>query len=248
MVTFSALLALCAGNSPVTGGFPSQRPVTRSFDVFFDLRLNKRLSKQSRCWWFETPLCSLWRHSLVMYPKFVLHLDYTHSHNPCLTHWDQVTHICVSKLTIIGSENGLSPDRRQAIIWTNAGILLLWPLRTNFSEILIEIYTFSFKKMHLKMSSAKWRPFCPGGDETPPIDVSFIGVHSLACDLYTHQPPDSTPLPHRQMDNKLRLVISISKRLCTLDRLTIYQKTVVARKIGECHIHTGTRRKDILFL
>ena len=61
METFSTLLALCAGNSPVTGEFPSQRPVTRSFDVFFDLRLNKRLSKQSWGWWFETPLRSLWR-------------------------------------------------------------------------------------------------------------------------------------------------------------------------------------------
>ena len=57
---FYALLALCAGNSPVTGEFPTQRPVTRSFDVFFDLRLNKRLSKQSWGWWFETPSCSLW--------------------------------------------------------------------------------------------------------------------------------------------------------------------------------------------
>ena len=62
METFSALLALCAGNSTVTGEFPSQRPETRSFDVLFDLRLNKRLSKQSRGWWFETPSCSLWRH------------------------------------------------------------------------------------------------------------------------------------------------------------------------------------------
>ena len=60
--TFSALLALCAGNSPVSGEFPAQRPVTRSFDVFFDLGLNKRLSKQSKRWWFETPSCSLWRH------------------------------------------------------------------------------------------------------------------------------------------------------------------------------------------
>ena len=62
METFSALLALCAGDSPVSGEFPSQRPVTRSFDVFFDLRLNKRLSKQSWGWWLETPPCSLWRH------------------------------------------------------------------------------------------------------------------------------------------------------------------------------------------
>ena len=62
METFSALLALCAGNSPVTGEFPSQRPVTRSFDVFFDLHLNKRLSKQSWAWWLKTPSYSLWRH------------------------------------------------------------------------------------------------------------------------------------------------------------------------------------------
>ena len=62
MQTFSALLALCAGNSPVTGEFPSQRPVTRGFDVFFDLCLDERLSKQSRRRWFETPPRSLWRH------------------------------------------------------------------------------------------------------------------------------------------------------------------------------------------
>ena len=73
-----------------------------------------------------------------------------------------MTHICVSKLTIIGSDNGLSPGRRQAIIWTNAGILLILTLGTNFSEILSEIRAFSFKKMHLKMSSAKWRRFCLG--------------------------------------------------------------------------------------
>ena len=79
-----------------------------------------------------------------------------------LTHWGRVTHICVSKLTIIGSDNGLSPVWRQAIIWTNDGILLIWTLVTNFSEILSEIHAFSFKKMHFKMSSAKWRPFCLG--------------------------------------------------------------------------------------
>ena len=59
--TFSALLAICAGNSPVSGEFPTQRPVTRSFDVFFDLRLNKWLSKQSWGWWYETLSCPLWR-------------------------------------------------------------------------------------------------------------------------------------------------------------------------------------------
>ena len=59
--SFAALLVLCVGNPPVTDGFPLQRPVTWSFDVFFDLRFNKRLSKQSRRRWFETPLISFWR-------------------------------------------------------------------------------------------------------------------------------------------------------------------------------------------
>ena len=76
--------------------------------------------------------------------------------------WGRVTHIFVGNLAIIGSDNGLSHGRRQAIIWNNAGILLIGPLGTNFSEILIDIYTFSFRKTHLKMPSGTWRPFCLG--------------------------------------------------------------------------------------
>ena len=81
---------------------------------------------------------------------------------PMLIHWGWVTHKCISNLTIIGSDNGLSPGRRQAIIWTNAGKLLIWNLGTNFSEILSEIHIFSFKKMHLKMLSGKFQPSCSG--------------------------------------------------------------------------------------
>ena len=73
METFSALLAFCAGNSPVTGKFPAQRPVTRSFDVFFDLGLYQQWSKQWRCRWFETPCRSLWRHCNVC--KCFLHVS-----------------------------------------------------------------------------------------------------------------------------------------------------------------------------
>ena len=71
-----------------------------------------------------------------------------------------MTHVCISNLPIIGSDNGLSPGQRQAIIWTKAGILLIGPLGTNFSEIVIVILTFSFMKMHFKMSSVKWWSFC----------------------------------------------------------------------------------------
>ena len=66
LLTFSALLAICAGNSSVPGEFPAQRPMTRSFDVFFDLRLNKRLSKQSWGWWYEALSRPLWRHCNVL--------------------------------------------------------------------------------------------------------------------------------------------------------------------------------------
>ena len=79
-----------------------------------------------------------------------------------LTHWGRVTHTCVDNLTIIGLDIGLSPGWRQAIFWTNADILLIEPLETNFSEISIAMYTFSFKKMQLKMSSDKRGPFCLG--------------------------------------------------------------------------------------
>ena len=107
-------------------------------------------------------------HSMILYSRYALGgVVQTgnikqHDKDRLLTHWGRVTHICVGKLTSIGSDNGLSPGRRQAIIWSNDGILLIGPLGTNFSEILIGIQTFSFKKMPLKMSSAKWRPFCLG--------------------------------------------------------------------------------------
>ena len=88
-----------------------------------------------------------------------------------LSHWGRMTHICVRKLNIIGSDNGLSPGRHQAIIWTNAGIMSIGPSGTNFSEILIAIHTFSFKKIYFKMSSGKWRPFCLG------LNVLTVMIH-----------------------------------------------------------------------
>ena len=93
---------------------------------------------------------------IAFHKGLILAGSFTSARLTTLTHWGRVTHIYVSKLTSIGSDNGLSPGRRQAIIWTNAGILLIGPVGINFSEILIRTQTFSFKKMHLKMSSAKW--------------------------------------------------------------------------------------------
>ena len=73
-----------------------------------------------------------------------------------------MTHICISKLTITGSGNGLLFDRRQVIIWTNVKILFTGPLGTNLWEILIKILAFSFEKVHLNMASGKWRACCLG--------------------------------------------------------------------------------------
>ena len=90
---------------------------------------------------------------------------YLHSSCAFLTHWGRATHIWVGKLTIIGSDNGLSPGRRQAIIWTNAGILFIGPLGTNFSEILLKIHIHShfiqenaFENVVWKMSAILSRP------------------------------------------------------------------------------------------
>ena len=111
--------------------------------------------------------------------------------------WGRMTHICVSNLIIIASDNGLSPGRRQAIIWTNAGISLIGPLGTNFSENFIEIITFSLKEMRLKVLS-KWRPFCLGLNVLNKVggiyhNIRYIIVRTTAehksdIDLTKHTP------------------------------------------------------------
>ena len=115
------------------------------------------------------------------------------------TLWLGDAFICMSKLTIIGSDNGLVPGRHQAIIWTNAGILLIGPLGTNYSQILIEIHIFSFKKMHWKMSSGKCLQFCLGlnvltlkgewdfSGSHLPFWIRWLGnwkQHFLSCSLW----------------------------------------------------------------
>ena len=144
-VTFSELLDLCEGNPPTTGCSDAKFVVYIVFSEgpFYQHGLTEITA------WISDPT-QVVKREVVTHPCC--------NFNDELTHWDRATHICVSKLTIIASDNGLSPGRRQAIIRNNAGILSIRPLGTYFNEILIEILTFSFKKV----SSAKWRPFCPG--------------------------------------------------------------------------------------
>ena len=93
-----------------------------------------------------------------------------------LTHWGRVAHICLNKLAMNGSDHGLLPDRRQAIIWTNAGIFLIVALITNKLQLKFNrnSYIFLQEKMHLKISSAKWRPCCPGEDKVIPDIANMI--------------------------------------------------------------------------
>ena len=130
-------------------------------------------------------------HPLIRPSEMRIWIDVCWQTIQIFTYRGRVMHICVSNLTIIGSDNGLSSGRRQAIIWTNAGILLIGPLGTNFGAILIEIETFSFRKMHMNMSSVKRRPFClgrnvlrilwPGEDSNPGVsgNHSPIPAHKL---------------------------------------------------------------------
>ena len=133
----------------------------------FVIAISSHVWEHIRCWYLNLVRSKLFTTKLLGFITLcnthlaidVVNLWYIEAE---LTHWGRVTDICVGELTTIGPDNGLSPGRRQAIIWTNAGILLIAPLGTNCNEILIEIHIFSFRKMHLKMSSAKWRPFCRG--------------------------------------------------------------------------------------
>ena len=114
METFSAILAICAGNSLVTGEFPAQRPVTWSFDVFFDLRLNKRLSKQLWGWWFEIPL---WRHCngcSIMIP-FGSSVDVIFGNKKCLSTIYRIKYVQACILGVI-------PSVRLTIAWCHFSI------------------------------------------------------------------------------------------------------------------------------
>ena len=125
-----------------------------------------------------------------------------------LTHWGRVTHICVGNLIIIGSDNGLSPGRRQAIIWTNARILLIWPWGRNFSEILIGIQIVSFKKMPLKMSSAKWRP-------------SWLGLNELICANHYNELITRYGTKAKQMLNQTIISITNAQLIGLLPALSL---------------------------
>ena len=121
-----------------------------------------------------------------------------------LTHWGWVTHICVSRLTITGSDNVLSPGWYQAIIWTNAGILLIGPLGTNFSKNLIEILTFSFTKIRVKVSSVKWRPFC-------------LGLNVLMACHWLHAKSSSEQLlPYCQLNSWEQTTLKMSRKIYLL--------------------------------
>ena len=169
---------LYVGNSPVTGEFPTQMASNAENVSIWWCHHENIVVYQCSNQWNHQQHCPVHLNviiyffyelnKLVCLPSevqfsidLILYVDSLGSKH-LFSHWGRVTHICVSKLTIIGADNGLWPGRRLPIIWTNIGMLSIEPLGTNLHEILIEIEAFSFKKMHLNMSSGKWWPFCLG--------------------------------------------------------------------------------------
>ena len=139
-------------------------------------------------------MCLIWGYKLSVLAMEILYrqintiiLYKTPRSVQLLAHWGRMAHICVGKQIIIVSDNGLLLARRQAIFSNNAQILLLGPLGTNFSEILIEIHTFSFHKMHVKMSSAKWRPClcwcCHNSNFTLLPQTTYHRQNNSRCEL-----------------------------------------------------------------
>ena len=154
------------------------------------------------------------------------------------THWGRVTHICVSRLNIIGSDNGLAPDRRQAIIWTNDGILSIWPSGTNISEMLSEIHAFSFKKMHFKMSYGKWRQCWLGLNVlTHPDQLVHICVRYAIIDLEHGLSPVCCQVKFSFTKISLKMAIMWSRPLC------VKSFQFVERGFQACQGYPGYFRK-----
>ena len=168
METFSASLALCEGNPPVTGGFPSQRPETRSFGVSFDLRLNKRLSKQSRRRWFETPLRSSWRHCnhvIDTVPrKYTINISENDPHDPHDSPWPYSINKIKQSKTVCTFDGMywtfyFGSNHSNATIMRGIKLLCIWfqwSSRIHFNEILVKFLKSLFEKMDLKLPSATY--------------------------------------------------------------------------------------------
>ena len=189
-------------------------------------------------------------------PKFVV--------GSPLTHWGAEWHLYASRLTIIGSDNGLSPLRRQAIIWTSAGILLISPLPTNFSEILIEIHAFFFKKIQVKMSPGKWWPLYTGLSVLKRYSVGIswkmilTGLNPAGHLDYSNTEMLMKPLrpvemctivKHQEFNNELKITFLCDNRIAInlyLWHSTIYKLTLglqlMSNKAGQgLHILAQTK-------
>ena len=137
------------------------------------------------------------------------------------THCERAMYICIFSLTIIGSDNGLAPWRCHDIIWSNAWILLIGSLETNFCEILIGIKSFSFKKMHFKISSPKWRPFCIGLnmlDESATIFPAYCQLNGVTDQVASVWPTINHPCYPGELNktnNINTITLHISEKMST---------------------------------
>ena len=159
METFSALLALCAGNSPGTGEFPSQRPVTRGFDVFVDLRPNKRLSKQSRGWWFERKCLKYWKYHIQVQQHSIRFLSMAEKRSWSWHHQTMKNNVLVTPPQVMGGAymhqwTGTSLVQVMACQATRHYLIILlscklWQSRTNFDFLYQNTYSFQWNAFQI---------------------------------------------------------------------------------------------------
>ena len=154
------------------------------------------------------------------------------------THWGRVTRLCGSKIIVIGSDNGLSPGRLQAIIWTSAGILLIEPLGTNVNGIFIKIYIFSFKKMQLKLSSTKWRLFRFGLNELIIPDKWRLGLNKWRQSLgkLFHIKNDKEPSQLKKFKQDLHQLLSLLRHM-ELDSWRFHLSYHITIQNSRWHFH-----------
>ena len=190
METFSALMAICARNSPVSGEFPTQRPVTRSVDVFVDLRLNKRLSKQSWGWWFETLSCPLWRHCND--ETFILNMY------GCSCHWCQGrAHYCIQMY------HPYQPHHHHFIIWQHQSLQLIWGSDTCWFYLRVSDLQVSYRDWthhkNPRITGNVWRMIRHiGWEVTPSWKKNVVILINIFHGLHRRLPNDNFQRQWRQ--------------------------------------------------
>ena len=231
METFSALLALCAGNSTVTGEFPTQRPVARSFDVFFDLCLSKRVSKQSLGWWSETPSCSLWRHCIANWHfvmRWTRQTKFWYSHKYMSPDFVPLETFPISQSTnnlmVIKTRFRISEQDFNLMTWTGPN-KDMFDFKYKVSMLITMTWALfrcrntlpGYTKFHYKEQMILWRKSRPYNRNHNMFDhISAPNRHISSSSLHSSVPSSTHFDPIRHISAQVRHISTLVRRTTTL--------------------------------